>query len=56
MTKRNLFTKTNDIQKKINKNTISSIDMKIADKIYQVLTIGSIRARKMFKGDIHNNP
>ena len=46
MTKRNLITKKNDIQKKIKNNTISSIDMKIADKIDQTLTIGSIQAEK----------
>ena len=46
MTKRNLITKKNDIQKKIKNNTISSIDMKIADKIGQTLTIGSIQAEK----------
>ena len=30
--------------------------MKVADKIYQTLTIGIIQARKTLKGDIHNNP
>ena len=46
MTKTNLITKTNNIQKKIDNNTISSIDMTIADKIDSALAIGSIQGEK----------
>ena len=49
MTKTNLITKTNNIQKKIDNNTISSIDMTIADKIDSALAIGSIQGEKHWK-------
>ena len=47
--------KSNDIQKKINNNTISSIDLKLADKIDKTLAIGSIYAEKTFQRDLHNS-
>ena len=48
--------KSNDIQKKINNNTISLIDIKLADKIDKNLAIGSIYAKKTLQRDLHNSP
>ena len=56
MTKRNMIMKSNGIQKKINNNKISSIDMKLSDKIDKTLTIGSIHVETMLQGDLHNSP
>ena len=44
------------MQEKIDNNTISSIDMKIVDKIDKILTIGSIHAVKTLKGALHTIP